>query len=261
VKNAPQTAPLKNIVANIKLKWLIFTLLVFAILIKLALWQQHRAEEKQQRLSRIAQLKTQQAFSLTYLLTQLKNAGESIKKVNDLPVTLTAEFDQEKLFLLDNQVNGNRLGYRVYQLAYARAEQVYLLVNLGWVQGSINRQKLPDIEPIKGTHRFSGHVRIPEQGIILQEEQFSTLHWPLRVQQIALDKFTRLLNRPLQPFVIYVDIDDPIGFIKNWQPIVMPPEKHKAYAVQWLLLAIVWLVLMVSVVIKNSKNNDNKKMS
>lgn len=258
MKSTPLTLSLKLILANIQLKWFIFTLFVFVLLIKLAWWQYTRAEEKQQRLNRITQLQTQQALSLDYLLAQLKDSGNTVKNINDLPIRLSAEFEEEKIFLLDNQVNGNRLGYRVYQLAYAYAkgEKVNFLVNLGWVQGFIDRQKLPNILPVKGVQHFTGHVRIPEPGIVLQTQQFSSLHWPLRVQQIALGNFSVLLNKPLLPFVIYVDKNDPIGFSKNWQPIVMPPEKHQAYAVQWLLLALVWLLLMVSVLLKTSKNNN-----
>ena len=34
----------------------------------------------------------------------------------------------------------------------------------------------------------------------------------------------------------------PCPFLYHYQPNVMPPEKHRAYAVQWLGLALVMLV-------------------
>ena len=71
------------------------------------------------------------------------------------------------------------------------------------------------------------------------------MSWPLRVQQIELDKFSLIINRTLLPFVVYVDKNAAIGFEKNWQPIVMPPEKHRAYAFQWFSLAIAWMLLML----------------
>ena len=250
------TAPLIQILANIRLKWLIFTLLVFALLIKLAWWQNSRADEKQQRLVRIVQLSDQQAFTLDQVVTQLLSKGKR-ELINDLPIAIKATFDSDKVFLLDNQSYKNQLGYRVFQLAYQG--KYAFLVNLGWVKGFIAREKLPEIPHLIGEQKFLGHVRIPEQGILLQAQNFTQPQWPLRVQQIELDKFAMLLKKNLLPFVVYADKEATIGFIKDWQPIVMPPEKHQAYAVQWLLLAIAWLVLMVSALIKSSNNNNNKK--
>lgn len=250
------TVPLIQILANIQLKWLIFTLLVFSLLIKLAWWQNSRADEKQQRLARIAQLSDQQAFTLEQVVAQLLSK-EKRGLINDLPIAIKARFDPEKIFLLDNQSYKNQLGYRVFQLAYQ--DKYAFLVNLGWVRGFIAREKLPEIPRLIGEQKFLGHVRIPEQGILLQAQNFVQPQWPLRVQQIELDKFATLLKKPLLPFVVYADKEATIGFIKDWQPIVMPPEKHQAYAVQWLLLAIAWLALMAAALIKSSNNNDNKK--
>jgi cytochrome oxidase assembly protein ShyY1 len=75
-------------------------------------------------------------------------------------------------------------------------------------------------------------------------QDFSSFQWPLRVQQIELDKFSVLLDKPLLPFVLYVNETELIGYKKDWQAIVMPPEKHRGYAFQWFSLAIAWLVLM-----------------
>jgi surfeit locus 1 family protein len=133
-----------------------------------------------------------------------------------------------------------------------------VLVNLGWVQGSINRQELPKIKPLSGEHSIHGNVRLIEVGIQLQEQVFSDVQWPLRIQQVELDKFSTLINRQLLPFVIYLDVDEKIGFEKNWQPIVMPPEKHRAYAFQWFSLAIAWFILMVWAKFFAKKNDNNQ---
>jgi cytochrome oxidase assembly protein ShyY1 len=218
--------------------WLILTVLVFSALVKLGFWQNSRALEKEQRLARIEQLKSQNPLSL-----QQVNLLAVNENINDMPVTIEGLFDEQAVFLLDNQVNKGRLGYRAYQVLMV--EQYTVLVNLGWVLGSINRQELPEVQPLSGKHTIHGNVRLIEVGIQLQEQIFSGVQWPLRIQQVELDKFSTLINRQLLPFVIYLDIDEKIGFEKNWQPIVMPPEKHRAYAFQWFSLAIAWVMLMV----------------
>ena len=94
------------------------------------------------------------------------------------------------------------------------------------------------------------------------EQDFTQITWPLRVQQIELEKFSKLIGIQLLPFVIYLDTNEALGYEKNWQPIVMPPEKHRAYAFQWLALSIAWLILMISVsgVVSRNTNNKNKKV-
>jgi cytochrome oxidase assembly protein ShyY1 len=225
-----------------QLNWLIvvFTLLVFSGLIKLGLWQTARALEKEQRIARINQYQSQNALSLPEIIS-LQKSNENI---NDLPVMLAGSFDNEKLFLIDNQTHKGRLGYRVLQIF--QINEIAVLINLGWVEGFIDRSKLPEIVAITGHHEIKGNIRIVEKGIVLNEEEFVNPQWPLRVQTIEIDKFSALIEQKLLPFVVYLDTKESLGFEKNWRPIVMPPEKHRAYAFQWFSLATAWLVLMIS---------------
>ncbi len=227
----------------------IFTMLVFSILIKLGFWQSDRALEKEQRQQRINALSQQQALSLEQVLA-LSGLQDGI---NDLPITLNGEFNDQKIFLLDNQPNKSRLGYRVYQIIERNDNAV--LVNLGWIQGSIDRNILPEVTAITGNHTITGHVREIEVGIQLQAQNFSDVSWPLRVQQIELDKFSELIGKKLLPFVVYLDKKETLGYKKNWQPIVMPPEKHRAYAFQWFSLALAWISLMIWAAIKMGKKS------
>ena len=91
----------------------------------------------------------------------------------------------------------------------------------------------------------------------LQAQNLANPSWPLRVQQIELDKFSPLITKKLLPFVVYLDKTEAIGYKKNWQAIVMPPEKHRAYAFQWFSLALAWISLMIWAAIKMSKNQNN----
>jgi len=100
-------------------------------------------------------------------------------------------------------------------------------------------------------------------GIQLMAQNFAEKSWPIRIQQIEIDKFSTLINRPLLPFVIMLDKDQTIGYEKNWQPIVMPPEKHRAYAFQWFSLASAWLILMICASVywaRYDDKNNNKKV-
>ncbi|MBL4910633.1 MAG: SURF1 family protein [Alteromonadaceae bacterium] len=259
--------------SNIKLPWLLFTLLVFIALVKLGFWQLDRAQQKIQRLERIEKLKHQQALSITQVINLAQNAYKNksntkadltnqvmtkaqAETINDLPVKITAKFDDKHIFLLDNQVENNALGYRVFQVAHSQSH--YFLVNLGWVIGSINRQLLPQFTPVSGLQTFTGHIRKMERGVVLQEQIFDKISWPLRLQQIEPNKLSPLIGEKLLPFVVYLDKNEEIGFIKNWHPVVMPPAKHQAYAFQWFSLALAWLILMIWITLKSNDNANIK---
>lgn len=250
----------RQISINISLLWVIVTLLVFSALIKLGLWQSERAEYKEQRLIRIKQLMGSEPKPLHQVLNSVGrvNYTEGQKRkdhnelLNDQPVVLNGVFNEDVLLLLDNQTLNGQLGYRVYQVFYHQ-QQLPVLVNLGWVVGSHDRNKLPSIKPVKGHHQITGNIRVIEPNIVLAEQVYGALTMPLRVQQIEVDKLSDLLGAQLQPFAIYLDSNETIGYQKTWQPIVMPPAKHRGYAFQWFSLAAAWLVLMIWAAIKNNK--------
>jgi surfeit locus 1 family protein len=231
--------------------WLFITLLVFGGLIKLGLWQNDRAEQKQQRLARITELNQQHAMSLDKVVSLNEQVGQD---VNDMPVLLEGDFVDKYSFLLDNQPDRGRLGYRVYQIF--NSGEHHVLVNLGWVPGFVDRQKLPQLSLIQGHFKVNGNVRKLEAGIVLMQQDLVSDQWPLRVQQIEIDKIADLISLPLLPFVVYLDKKESVGYTKNWVPVVMPPEKHRAYAFQWFSLALAWLVLMIWAALSTHKSNS-----
>lgn len=232
--------------------WVIFTLLVFSILIKLGFWQASRASEKQQRLDHIQTLVSTKAIDLTALLSlNTDKAAALTQEINDLPVALTGEFNNQQKFLLDNQTNKGRLGYRVLQIFNDTQSNKSVLVNLGWLQGSITRSELPDLKDFTGKQKLQGNVRIIEKGIVLGEQQLSMDSWPVRIQQIDIEQISQLINKQLLPFVVFLDKKESVGYEKNWQPVVMPPEKHQGYSFQWFSLALAWLSLMIWAGYKN----------
>ena len=245
---------LTSFIQSINWIWLVITLLVFSLLIKLGIWQSNRAIEKEQRLTRIEALTRSEPQDLSVLLKKMDN---NELMLNDIPVRLKGRFEPDILFLLDNQPNQRKLGYKVYQVF--NHNELKVLVNLGWVAGSVNRKELPDIEALEGDFEFVGNIRYIDIGVMLTEQVFDQVSWPLRVQQIEINKFSRLINTQLLPFAVFLDKKEAVGYEKNWQPVVMPPEKHWGYAFQWFSLAIAWLSLMIWAAIKFHKNKYNNK--
>lgn len=265
VNNIPaKSNKVNSFLLSWRLPWVIFTLVVFAGLLKLSAWQYQRGAEKDHRLNRIEQLSEQKAFTLGSLKQLTKQNSKLLSKqqhsanqktnnelqntlntINDLPVTLTGYFDNTVKLLLDNQSNQGQLGYKVLQVFFDQSSGQYVLVNLGWIKGSIDRNFIPEVASIEGELTLNGHVRIIEKGIVLAEQQLTMQHTPIRIQEIDIAKISQLINLDLLPFVVFLDTKEEVGYKKNWQPVVMPPEKHRGYAFQWLTLAIAWLSLML----------------
>jgi surfeit locus 1 family protein len=55
------------------------------------------------------------------------------------------------------------------------------------------------------------------------------------------------LSAQVYPQVVLLDDDQPDGYLRDWRPPGMAPDRHVAYAVQWFGLAatvlVTWVVL------------------
>ncbi|QDP02600.1 SURF1 family protein [Thalassotalea sp. PS06] len=238
-----------TIISEWRWPWILFTLLVFSSLIKLGLWQWQRADEKFERLARMQELTATQPLSLSDIDYQ-----QQPDQLNDLPVKLTGTFLNDFVFLLDNQTDNGKTGYRVFIPFQDESSGQSILVNLGWIAGSLDRSVLPKIDALQQAYQFTGRVRVIEDPVF-QYAQALHDNWPQRVQHISPEAIAEHLKFNLAPVAIYLDRDVTIGYKKNWHPIVMPPEKHRGYAWQWFSLAAAFLSLMIWAAYKNNKGS------
>jgi surfeit locus 1 family protein len=61
------------------------------------------------------------------------------------------------------------------------------------------------------------------------------------------------LGEPLYDYQLLLDGAAPDGFVRDWQPPVLPPERHLSYAGQWLVFAVGALLAAVTIAIKNAR--------
>ena len=141
------------------------------------------------------------------------------------------------IWLLDNQAVAGEIGYDVIIPVRAGDARPLLLVNLGWVPAPASRQQLPR-PVIPATLELDGLLRIAPGGVLLGQN-IESGPYPNRLQSIRVDALSEILGSPLADAVFY---QRHTPFLYHYQPNVMPPEKHRAYAVQWLGLALVMLV-------------------
>lgn len=208
------------------LPW-VLTAISVAAMCGLGFWQLERMIQKQHRLASIAQKQSNGSVSL---LTALTNDDP-----RDIAVTFDGEPDTTHLVFLDNQIQDKRVGYDV--IVPVKTNAGWVLVNYGWVSAPDMQRTLPTIKIDKGLLSFRGIVSVPGINPLITETNTQSLVFPALVQQIDFADLSQRLNRDLLPYVIQLTTDD-VAFVRDFRPVVMSPEKHLGYAVQWFGLAI-----------------------
>ena len=106
----------------------------------------------------------------------------------------------------------------------------------GWVPAPSDRSQLPN-PAIPAAMTLEGVLRMAPGGFLLGQN-IEPGPYPNRLQSIRVETLRQAIGAPLADAVLY---QRRTPFLYHYQHNVMPPEKHRAYAVQWLGLALVVL--------------------
>jgi len=215
-------------------------LLVLMLLMSLGFWQLDRAEQKRVLLQAYGDRPTDAAIRIGSDFTLGPDWRYRRAQV-------VGTYDAEHQFLLDNRVLQGRVGYHVLTpLRLAQGDAV-VLVNRGWVAQGATRADLPPLPaPADAELSTEGLIDFPSDKVfVLGEGEDRDPGWPKVLQQIRLDLHAQQLGVRLLPMVLLLDKDQPGGFVREWNPVVVGPEKHLGYAVQWFALAAALVILYV----------------
>jgi Uncharacterized conserved protein len=214
--------------------------LAIITLVKLGFWQLDRAAEKEQL---FADYNARQITSIH--LNALQDPIDSLNRY--VEVSITGTF-LNRYLLLDNQILNGQAGYQIIGLLKAQfADDTtrFVMVNLGWVPWGQNREQLPDLELPQGELTVNGFFYQPQlSGVWGASETFiEAERWPMRVTQLDAEAISDATQLPIQPYVVLLSETAEYGWPRQWQPQVMTPEKHRAYALQWFSLALACLLV------------------
>jgi surfeit locus 1 family protein len=228
---------LKFRIHNWKLAVLALALIV--LFTSLGIWQLSRAHQKQQLLESFAK----RALHAPFFAKNLDN-------VNDwrfYRVQLTGTFDNQHSFLLDNKTYHGKVGYEVYTPFQAHGMDMLILVDRGFVPLGASRGNLPKIHDIEGDVTIIGMLNLPPLYMALGRiNDNAHITWPLRIEFVNIADMANLLKNRLFPYVLSMDPQDPRSYTIEWKVVIMTPEKHIGYAVQWFALALTLLILFVA---------------
>jgi cytochrome oxidase assembly protein ShyY1 len=216
------------------------TFVAVVIMSNLGMWQLDRMALKEQRL--LALKAKSKAGSIGLI-----DLPENLEDASDYPVEFSGVANIERVLLLDNKIVNGTVGYEV--LVPVETNVGTVLVNYGWVKAGAQRGELPTVNISAQLQTYSGNVVIPALNPMVKETNTTATNFPLLVQQIDLELLNKMTGLALQPFIVSMQPNDS-AFTRNWNPVVMAPEKHLGYAIQWFGLAIAAIVIYFFAVFK-----------
>ncbi len=206
-----------------------FGFIFLPIFVLLGFWQIDRAEQKQQLQS---EFERQQQLPL---INFSSNATiQSYQRINFI-----GTFDRQHYWLLDNQVEHGRQGYRVIAVLYPEGVvDRAVLVEWLWIAAPSRREQLPIVNLPLGLQEFIGYVSYPGKNPFLHFNSESINgDWPQRIATIDGRVMESLLGHKLVE-----------GIVKKGEPELIfnvDANKHRGYAVQWFVMAVVLLIALL----------------
>ncbi len=215
----------------------IFGVAVFCVL---GVWQLRRAVYKETVLARFHQAATAPVVSLPGAL-----AG---RRPNAYPhVKVAGTLEANRVYFLDDQRRQGRLGVMVFVPFLPAGSSRTLLVNLGFLaKMGPDSLDLPDLPPIPDhTVTLTGiYAPPPLPGLKLGGNALvREKTWPKLVTWIDPRAIAADLHTSVYPHILLLDPDPDSAYLRSWTANVMPPARHRAYALQWFTFAAAAIVI------------------
>ncbi len=222
--------------------WFALVLLAAGLVafVGLGFWQLGRAGDKEALLAAYAGAATRAPMSLD-------EARRSAAGALHPRVRLRGRFDPAHAYVLDDQVRDGRQGRIWYALFEPAGDERAVLVNLGFraragAPGEVTLPPLPREEreltglyaPPPGSGLRLGGNALPAQ-----------TRWPKLTIYIDTAEIAQDLGRRVDGRVLLLDADPASGFEREWTPQILPPERHRGYALQWFSFAVAAIVIFI----------------
>ena len=206
----------------------------------LGIWQLHRAAEKEALLAAYA--------------GAIKNAPITLSQARDLPagqiyphIQVRGRYDPQHDYALDDQVRDGRQGVIVFSPFKPNDGALAVLINRGFIvkDEQARSPTIPDL-PTAEVELSGLYAPTPGVGLRLGGNALpGQAHWPKLTVQINTDEIGEDLGYRIDSRVIQLDADSASGFMREWTPQIIPPERHLGYAVQWFGLLVTTIIIFI----------------
>ena len=210
----------------------VFVIVFLPLTIGLGFWQLSRASWKAQLLQHYQTLLNRSPISLSRHccepFTQVEVSGQPLA---------------EDLYFVDNRTFQGQAGYEVVlPVKMNFGDFNYAWVSLGWIAGSADRSRLPEVEHLPNTLNWQGTVRQVAWQLTDSNTRLTSSY---HLQLPGIDTQT------IFPQLIQLNEDQPYSLTHIWQPSYISPARHLGYAVQWFLLALALVIMYLKLGFKH----------
>jgi surfeit locus 1 family protein len=218
--------------------------LLLAILSSLGLWQLNRAEQGEGIYQQYNEESSRSVF------TSLIPNGD-VDEFRYRSIEVQGQYLSSRQFLLDSMTHEGRVGYHVLSPFKPINSSEWVLVNRGWVEASSDREVLPQVLVDEAMRLVRGRVdMLPQPGIYLGES-VDLGFWPKVVLFPTFETLESRFEGPLMHYQLLLDEGSSDGFLREWSPRILPPERHVGYAIQWFSFAGVLAIMVIAVNVRS----------
>ena len=216
-------------------------------MLRLGFWQLARAEEKQsiQKFVNNQQSQNIDLEQQNITLDMLYQQGHA-----------SGKFLLQQAILIDNQVHNGLVGYHVIVPFQVSNNQQLVLVNVGWVDVGESRVKKPVIDLPQETITISGRLQKPHAKPPLWLDKYQLVQdgvW----QFLSIPDFIEQSSLAVSPLIL--ELDPEHEEVRNYKRQWLEYDdkwinRHKAYALQWFSMAVVFILMCLVLEFRSRKN-------
>jgi surfeit locus 1 family protein len=247
---------------EIRFNWIIaiFVLLAFAGLVRLGIWQLGRAQEKIDLQNTYTEMGEDYAVPIEDVgMSGLENDAKTIQ---NLHVSLTGEFQNDRSIFLIYQSYEDALGYEIITPFKLSSSEKIAFVSRGWTLASTYEQVSAKVNPVEGEMTIEGQIFVPteKQAARTNDIDLSNHRWPLELRFLNTLEIDPLFDESLFPYEVRLDEGQPGLFVRHWPTVIVDTGRNFSYALQWFSMA--FALLIVTFVLSSNVLkliNSNKK--
>lgn len=235
---------------------LIFAVVIILVMLRLAVWQLDRAEQKQATLDQVTDRANEAAVELVSLLK-----GLDVDKDQYRNVTVTGRYLHKQSIYIDNQVVKGQVGYLVFTPLQFDESDRAVMVNRGWLPVGESRKKLPFIPSPTKLQVLEGRLNTPPAQPPLWNDDYSVFQDKVWAY-LPLDEYAVQMQLKILPLVLELapTLHDSDSAFKVVRPVINDQwvAKHKGYAFQWLVMAIAFFITCCILLLRTIRQKNIK---
>jgi surfeit locus 1 family protein len=211
-------------------------------------WQTGRASQKMEMQARLEAMSVEAPLAMPAALV----SGDSLVQRR---LTARGSFEGRS-YLVDNKVYRGAPGYHVITPFCVEPSAPCVLVNRGWVAAGSRREVLPPVAAPTGPVDLEGIVVLPPSRPYELGHQTGE---DVVIQHLVVDRIAARARLTLQPFIVLQTGATTDKMVRDWPRPDTGINTHRAYALQWYVMALVGIILWVSLNLHREKAVENNE--